>query len=205
MANKKALIFGVLGQDGSFMAELLHSKGYEVYGVVGAHTDGSRYVEPHTKGMIMIFKLNALHHIEELISLVRPDEIYNFAGVSNVFTPWDDLDTLFDTNVKLPQYILEAIVKADKSIKFFQASSCLIFGKDEFGIQNEQTPVNPLHPYGISKYAAQSLVKMFRDTHGIFACSGIFFNHESERRGENFFSKKMATSISRYNLGSTSM
>lgn len=166
---KKALITGINGQDGSFMRELLQNNGYTVYGCT--RTDDPVY----------------------LINYLRPNEVYNFASVSNVFDPWKNLDTILDLNGKLPQRILECIVKTDKSIKFFQASSCLIFGRNEEGYQDEDTPADPIHPYGIAKLYADNMVKEFRKVHNIFACSGIFFSHESERRGADFFTKKITT------------
>lgn len=169
MANKRAIIFGISGQDGSFCSELLKSKGYEVFGV--------------TK--------NDSTNIFELINGINPDEIYNFAGVSNVIRPYDRLDEIFEVNAKLPQQILETIVKVDKKIKFFQASSSLIFGKDKSRSQNELTPFRPIYPYGCAKLYAHNMVNEFRETFGLFACCGIFFNHESERRKEHFFSRKI--------------
>lgn len=170
---KKALVFGVNGQDGSFMHDLLLEKGYEVYG----YSSWDK-VESKEKMIAAIEKL-------------RSQEIYNFAGISNVINPYENLDELFQTNVLLPQWILEAIVKVDKSIKFFQASSCLIFGRDKSGHQNENTPANPMYPYGVAKLYAQNMVKEFRETFNLFACSGIFFNHESQKRKEHFFSRKI--------------
>lgn len=166
---KKALIIGINGQDGSFMKELLQNNNYTVYGCT--RTDDPVY----------------------LINYLRPDEVYNFASVSNVFDPYNNIDAIFELNARFPQRILECILKIDKSIKFFQASSCLIFGRNEDGVQDEQTPVNPIHPYGIAKLYADNMVKEFRRVNNIFACSGIFFSHESERRGADFFTKKITT------------
>lgn len=167
---KRAIIIGAKGQDGSYMKELLESKGYVVFGF-GRELG-----------------INSL--INE-IPKYNPDEIYNFASSSNVFNAWENLDLVFDTDGRLPQLILEYILKNNKSIKYFQASSCLIFGRNEDGIQNENTPINPIHPYGIAKAYADMMVKELRKVHGIFACSGIFYNHESPRRGDSFFSKKV--------------
>lgn len=169
MANKKAIILGGYGQDGSFMHELLVKKGYNVF-IIG----NDRPYDIH------------FH-----ITLVQPDEIYNFAGVSNVINPYKSLNEVFEINAKLPQQILEAIYKVNKNIKYFQASSALIFGKDKSGYQNEETSYNPIYPYGAAKLYATNITKMFRDDLGLFACSGIFFPHESERRGEHFFTKKI--------------
>lgn len=166
MANKKALIVGMYGQDGSYMADLLKTKGYDVYPC-------TRQDNPH-----------------DLIDNIRPNEVYNFASTSNVFDPWSNLDEVFKTDALLPVKIMESILKIDKSIKFFQASSRLIFG-DITGSKNEESPLSPIHPYGCAKAYADTMVKEFRRVHGLFACSGIFFNHESPRRGNDFFSKKI--------------
>lgn len=169
MANKKAIIVGIDGMDGGYLSELLFDKGYEVFGVT---------------------KRN-VKHLSRIIADELPDEIYNFAGVSDVFSPFERLDEIFEVNGRLPQRILETILSVNKNIKFFQASSCLIFGRDKSGLQNEQTPFNPLYAYGAAKLYAQNIVREFRETYGIHACSGIFFNHESERRKEHFFSRKI--------------
>lgn len=168
MANKKAIVVGI-GQDGSLIYESLINKGYDVYKVT----------QDFIKDLIVI------------IRAVQPDEIYNFSGVSNVIDPFENLDEIFKTNAGIPQEILEAIVKYDKKIKFFQASSALIFGRDKSGYQSEATPYNPIYPYGCAKLYAHTLVTEFRNAYGLFACCGIFFPHESERRKEHFFSRKI--------------
>lgn len=162
---KKAIIIGIKGMDGSFMKELLLSKGYEVYG-------GRKKVSN-----------NSIKDWSEFIDNIRPDEIYNFAAYSNVFDPYENLDMIFYTNSLLPHTILKSIFKVDKSIKFFQASSRLIFG-------NNSSEVD-LYPYSMSKIIADNRVKHFRENHDMYCCSGIFFNHESERRPIEFFSQKI--------------
>jgi len=169
MANKKAIVWGAFGQDGSFMSELLIGRGYDV-----SH-------------MVKEFHLSTY----DAIASANPDEIYNFAGISNVINPFENLQEQFEITAGLPVRILEAIVKANKKIKFFQASSSLIFGRDESGLQNELTPFSPKYHYGSCKLYAHNMVNEFRETYGLFACSGIFFNHESERRKEHFFSRKI--------------
>lgn len=202
--NNKALIIGILGQDGSYMAELLHSKGYEVCGLVRDNTDQSRieWIESLVPG-IEIHRVDILNkpQLSSIIKIIHPGEIYNFASSTNVFSAWENLDKVMDLDARLPQHILECILKIDKSIKFFQASSCLTFGRNNDGIQNEHTPINPVHPYGIAKAYADNMIAEFRTVHNIFACSGIFFNHESERRGENFFSKKITMAAAKIKKG----
>ena len=205
MENRRALITGILGQDGSFLAELLSKKGYQVFGIV----KGSSTIEraEWLKSLIpdvTLYTRDKLgkSFLEYTIDTVRPHEIYNLAGYSNVLNPWDDLDEIFNLNAKLPQDILECIVKVDKSIKFIQASSCLVFGKDDSGFQNEKTPSSPIHPYGVSKLYADNIIKAFRETFGLFACSAIFFSHESERRPDIFLSRKITSTVARIKNGS---
>ena len=181
---KKALITGINGQDGFYMAELLRGKGYEIIGV-----DRKSH------------NLLNRNETQQLINITKPDEIYNFAGYSNVFYPWSDIDYVFNINGRIPQYFLEAILKIDKSIKFFQASSCLIFGRNTNCMQNEDTPKNPIHPYGCAKDYADFMVREFRKVHGLFACSGIFYNHESPRRSNLFFSKKITNAVKEIKSG----
>lgn len=203
--KKRALITGILGQDGSYMAELLYNKGYEVSGVVGPNGDHIRYDWLRTLVPDVILygeDLTNKFAVEDIIIETDPDEIYNFAGYSNVFNPWNDMDDVMNINAKIPQNILESIVKIKTHIKFFQASSCLIFGKDECEDQDEDTAPSPLYPYGITKLYADYMVKEFRDTFGVFACSGIFFPHESERRSENFFTRKVTKAVARIKNGS---
>lgn len=201
---KKALITGILGQDGSYMAELLTTKGYEIHGIVKEDTDETRINKiKDTLPNVNIWDVNILSKdtLSNVIQLIRPNEIYNFAGISNVFNAWENLDEIFSINAQLPQHILEIILQFDKSIKFFQASSCLIFGRGTLGFQNEHTPTDPIYPYGITKLYADNMVKEFRRTFGIFACSGILFPHESERRGADFFSQKIATAVKNIKSG----
>src|SRR3990167_7356807 len=163
----KAFITGITGMDGSHMKDLLVSSGYEVTGV------GKQ----------------SIYHIIQSIKEIQPDEIYNFASSSNVFDAWADIDYVFETDARLPQKILETI--KGTGTKFFQASSCLTFGLNTDEVQNENTSRCPIHPYGIAKLYADNMVAEFRRVHGVYACSGIFFNHCSPRRGNGFFAKKV--------------
>tara|TARA_R110000851_G_scaffold67262_9_gene152006 strand:+ start:3308 stop:4255 length:948 start_codon:yes stop_codon:yes gene_type:complete len=195
---KRALITGVLGQDGSFMSELLNSKGYEIHGIVRNFDNQEKilWIRNLVPG-IKLYDINMVNANEcfELVDEIRPTEIYNFAAVSNVFSPFENLDQVYDLNAKIPCNFLSSIIKIDKSIKFFQASSCLIYGKSNTNIQNEETITKPINPYGVAKLYADNMISEFRDNYDIFACSGIFYNHESERRGDLFFTKKIINSI----------
>lgn len=197
---KKALITGVLGQDGSFLAEKLHSLDYQVFGVdiKKNNNDKLQWIKKAIPGIDISFEnLIDKQSTIKLIENVHPDEIYNFAGYTNVFNPWENLNLVHDLNCKIPQNFLESIVLIDKKIKFFQASSCLIFGRTSTITQNEETPYAPIYPYGITKLYTDNLIKEFREIFGIYACSGIFFNHESERRGSNFFTKKITEGVAK--------
>jgi GDPmannose 4,6-dehydratase len=189
----KALITGILGQDGYYLSKILKSNGYDVFGLVREDTKDFRIHDSN------IIKVNICdkNKLYDIIGNIKPDIIYNLASFSNVFNPWDNLDDIFKLNSKVPQDILECILKIDKNIKFFQASSCLIYGRSNTQFQNELTPTSPIYPYGITKLYADNMVKEYRETFGLYACSGIFYNHESERRPNNFFSKKITEGVSK--------
>lgn len=205
MSQKRAIIIGVLGQDGSFLAELLHSKGYMVCGIVkpGTYLGRISSIKESVPG-IEIYSANILDKLllRGIIKEFNPYEIYNFAGVSNVFNPYENLGELIDLNCKAVANILESIISFNSNIRFFQSSSCLTFGLDKSGLQDENTPYAPLYPYAHSKVFADNLIKEYHDKYDIFACSGIFFNHESERRHEHFFSRKVTSTIARIIDGS---
>jgi GDPmannose 4,6-dehydratase len=167
--SKKAIIFGINGQDGSFLKELLIAKGYSVVGIT---------------------KENG-NYLSKILMDTQADEIYNFAGVSNVFSPYENQEEIFTTNALLPHKIMQKIVKWSPHSRFFQASSSLIFGRDNSLYQRESTPFSPIYPYGVAKLYAHNMVNEFRETYGIAAWCGIFYPHESERRGERFFSRKI--------------
>ena len=182
MENKRALVFGGnTGMDGTLLVDLLKSKNYDVHPIPGRSTKSE---------------------ISNSIEYFHPHEVYNLAGYSNTFFPFDHIDEMIAANLTLPANILGTILSVDKRIKFFNASSCLIFGKDASGLQNEETPINPSHPYGCIKAATQSLIKMYREEKGLFACSGIYFPHESPRRKPDFFTKKVCMAVARIKLGS---
>jgi len=198
--SNKAIITGVLGQDGSYMAELLSQKKYDVTGIINPHTHNKdnriRWIKKLVPSIkILERNLSNRVHTFDLVENIKPDEIYNFAGYSNVFNPWDNLDSVYEVNCKIPQNFLEAVSNLNRRIKFFQASSCLIYGRSKTKFQHEKTPFAPLYPYGITKLYAHNLVTEFREKYNIFACSAIFFNHESERRGNNFFTQKIICAI----------
>lgn len=202
--NKKIILLGACGQIGSCLSELLYSKGYEVHGILKEDTSQERidwitYLIPNIK----IHKINILKYgeLSDVINTVSPECVYNFAGKSDIFSPWENLDAILELNAKVPQNILEIIVNSGKNIRFFQASSCLVFGKDKSGLQNELTPRCPMYAYGSAKNYADSMVSSFRENFGVFACSGILFPTESSRRGDGFFTKKVCRAVAEIKLG----
>jgi len=201
--GKKALVTGITGMDGSHMADLLLSKGYEVCGV-------SRNPPPlgenisHLPSVIKVYTtdIREFYAIRRIIQETRPDEIYNFASQSSVSESWKDPVTTQETNALGVLNILESIREIDEDIKFFQPSSSEMFGvRQNHKMQNEITPFWPKNPYASSKLYAHWITKNYRDAYGIFCCCGILFNHESERRGKNFVSRKITSEVAKIHLG----
>lgn len=211
--NKTALIFGITGQDGSYLAEILLKKGYLVHGVVrrASTFNTSRinhlYQDPHQKNKKLF-----LHHgdladagtIRKIIYKVKPDEIFNLAAQSHVKVSFEIPEYTMDITGNGALRILEAIrdfqSEPGKKVKFYQASSSEMFGSSP-PPQNEKTPFSPQSPYGAAKLFAYNMTSLYRDAYGIFAVSGILFNHESERRGETFVTRKITRAIARIKAG----
>ena len=188
---KKALIIGIHGQDGSFLKEKLLDSGYDVMGIVREIKLESR-IDPVK---IITGDLTDKNLVDGIVSDYRPTHIYNFAGVSNVLNPYENWDTVFDQNCKIPHNFLESILRIDNKIRFFQSSSSLMFGRSKDISIKEESRLEPIYPYGISKSYSHLMVKEYREAFGIFCVSGIFFNHESERRGRNFLTQKIISGI----------
>jgi len=200
---KTAIIYGVTGQDGSYLSELLLSKQYTVYGIT------RRTSVPNTVRISHLLTQKQFHltqgdvtdsgSIYRLLNEIEPDEVYNLAAQSHVGTSFDQPKLTWDVTALGCLNILEVIRSMGNPPRFYQASSSEMFG-DQYNLygkekyQDEQTKFNPQSPYGIAKLAAHHSVRLYRDSYGIFACGGILFNHESERRGESFVTRK----ISRY-------
>lgn len=197
----KAMIFGVTGQTGSYLAELLLDKGYDVVGVSRrSSTDNTQRISSllnNTNFELVEGDVTDCFSITNLIIKHSPTEIYNMAAQSHVATSFNQPALTWDITAGGCLNILEAIRNIDPDIKFYQASSSEMFGKnynqslDGKKYQNEFTPFMPQSPYAIAKLAAHHLVRNYRDSYGIFACSGILFNHESPRRGEQFVTRKI--------------
>ena len=202
---KSALITGVTGQDGAYLAKFLLDKGYDVYGTYRRLSSANFWRLNHFGILDKIKLLEAdlldPFSIFNVINDCHPDEIYNFAAQSFVGVSFKEpYHTLMVTGVA-PLNILESIIKVDKKIKFYQASSSEMFGNYQNKEKNENTPFLPASPYGIAKTSAHYLTKMYRETYGIFAISGILFNHESPLRGLEFVTRKISNEVAKISLG----
>jgi GDPmannose 4,6-dehydratase len=199
----RALITGITGQDGSYLAELLLEKGYEVVGMVRRASTESFERINHIKDKITLVQADLLDQLSiiTVIEQHRPNEVYNLAAQSFVPTSWvqpvltGEFDALGVTKV------LEAIRLVDKNIKFYQASSSEMFGKVREVPQRESTPFYPRSPYGVAKVYGHFITVNYRESYGMFACSGILFNHESPRRGLEFVTRKITDGVVRIKLG----
>lgn len=200
---KKALITGITGQDGSYLAELLLSKGYKVFGIVRRTSTPSLERIEHIKQEITIIPADMLDQ-NSLINAVKeaePDEVYNLAGQSYVAQSWrEPVHTSMVTAIGVTK-ILEAIKHCNLGIRFYQASSSEMFGKAQEVPQTEKTPFYPRSPYGISKLYGHWMTINYRESYKIFACCGILFNHESPRRGMEFVTRKVSDAVARIKLG----
>ncbi len=201
----KALITGITGQDGSYLAELLLEKGYEVFGMVRRSSTENFDRINHLRDKIQLRQADLLDQLSmiRLIEECRPDEIYNLAAQSFVPTSWQQPMLTGEFNALGVTKILEAIRLVDKKIKFYQASSSEMFGKVQEVPQSEKTPFYPRSPYGVAKAYAHWITVNYRESYGIFAVSGILFNHESPRRGLEFVSRKITDGAARIKLGLT--
>jgi GDPmannose 4,6-dehydratase len=199
----RALITGVTGQDGSYLAEFLLAKGYEVYGVVRrASTENFERIE-HLRGRLRLVQADLLDPMSLISALseVRPQEVYNLAAQSFVPTSWAQPVLTAEFDAIGVTRLLEAIRLVDKDIRFYQASSSEMFGKVREVPQTELTPFHPRSPYGVAKVYAHYITVNYRESYGLFLCSGILFNHESPRRGREFVTRKVSNSVARIKLG----
>jgi len=200
---KKALITGITGQDGSYLAELLLAEGYEVYGMVRrSSTENFGRIE-HIREKIKLLQADLLDQFS-IISAVKesnPDEIYNLAAQSFVPTSWDQPVLTGEFTALGVTRILESIRHVNKGIKFYQASSSEMFGKVQEVPQKETTPFYPRSPYGVAKAYGHYITVNYRESYNIFASSGILFNHESPRRGLEFVTRKVTYNAVRIKLG----
>jgi len=200
---KKALITGITGQDGSYLAEFLLAKDYEVYGMVRrSSTENFGRIE-HIRDRIKFLQADLLDQfsIINAVKEANPDEIYNLAAQSFVPTSWDQPVLTGEFTGLGVTRILEAIRHVNKDIKFYQASSSEMFGKVQEIPQKETTPLYPRSPYGVAKTYGHYITINYRESYNIFGCSGILFNHESPRRGLEFVTRKVTYNAVRIKLG----
>ena len=209
---KKALITGITGQDGAYLAELLLKKGYEVHGIkrrtslFNTQRIDHLYQEPQVKDYFFI-----LHHgdmtdsssLIRIIQEVKPDEIYNLAAQSHVAVSFEEPEYTANSDALGTLRILEAIriLKLEKKTKFYQASTSELFGSTKTPTQNELTPFYPRSPYGVAKLYSYWITVNYREAYNMYACNGILFNHESPVRGETFVTRKITRALARIKLG----
>lgn len=200
---KKALITGINGQDGSYLAELLLEKGYEVYGLMRRKSVTTFGNIAHRKDEIKFIYADMI----DLVSLInamqisQADEVYNLAAQSFVGTSWEQPAATADIDGIGALNILEAIRTIKPDAKFYQASTSEMFGLVQAIPQNEDTPFYPRSPYGVAKLYGHWITKNYRESYDMYACSGILFNHESERRGKEFVTRKITDAVARIKLG----
>ena len=209
---KKALITGITGQDGSYLAEFLLKKGYVVHGIkrraslINTDRIDHLYQDPHVKNPKLILHHGDLTDTTSLIRIVqeiKPDEIYNLAAQSHVAVSFEEPEYTANSDALGALRILEAIriLKLEKKTKYYQASTSELFGAVRETPQNENTPFYPRSPYGVAKLYAYWITVNYREAYGIYACNGILFNHESPVRGETFVTRKITRALTRIKLG----
>ncbi len=208
--KKKALITGITGQDGSYLAELLLNKGYEVYGVIRRASQFNTgridhlYQDPHEKNVrlhLLYGDLNDASSLNHMIKTVKPDEIYNLGAQSHVKVSFEVPEYTAEITALGTVRLLEAIRDSGIKTKFYQASSSEMYGDVLENPQTERTPFNPRSPYAAAKVYAYWLTVNYRQAYGMFACNGILFNHESPRRGETFVTRKITRALARIKFG----
>tara|TARA_B100000242_G_scaffold283953_1_gene246749 strand:- start:42 stop:1085 length:1044 start_codon:yes stop_codon:yes gene_type:complete len=210
--KKKALIFGITGQDGSYLAELLLKKKYLVHGVkrrsssINTFRIDHIYQDPHVKSRNLVLHYGDITDstsVSKIIETIRPDEIYNLAAQSHVAVSFEVPEYTANADALGALRILEAIKfhKLEKKTKFYQAGTSEMYGKVSESPQNEKTNFYPQSPYGVAKLYAHWITKNYREAYNIFGCNGILFNHESPRRGETFVTKKIIRALVRIKMG----
>ena len=199
----RALLTGITGQDGSYLAELLLENGYEVFGIVRRLSAPNAWRIEHLLDRITLFQADLLDQLSliKVVDQVRPREFYNLAAMSFVPSSWDQPMLTGEFNSQGVTRCLEAIRQVDPAIRFYQASSSEMFGKVREVPQTELTPFHPRSPYGVSKVFGHHITVNYRESYGLFACSGILFNHESPRRGLEFVTRKVSDGVARIKLG----
>lgn len=201
--NKTALITGITGQDGSYLAELLLEKGYKVYGMARrSSADKFERIQSIIKDVNIVYgDLHDQGSLNRLVEEIKPDEIYNLAAQSFVAASWNQPELTGEVTGLGALRMLEAIRQINPKIRFYQASSSEMFGKVVETPQSEKTPFYPRSPYGVAKLFAHWTTINYRESFDLFACSGILFNHESPRRGTEFVTRKITTTVAKIKKG----
>ena len=210
--SKKALITGITGQDGAYLAEFLLAKGYEVHGIkrraslINTARIDHLYIDPHvekSKFMLHYGDMTDSSSLQRTIGRIRPDEIYNLAAQSHVAVSFEEPEYTAESDAVGTLRILEAVrnLGMEKNCRFYQASTSELFGKVQETPQKETTPFYPRSPYGVAKLYAYWIVVNYRESYDMFACNGILFNHESPRRGETFVTRKITRGLARIGWG----
>lgn len=203
MSQKRAVITGITGQDGSYLAELLLKKGYEVFGLVRRSSTVNFERIGHLQDQIELISGDLLDQksLVSALQAARPQEVYNLGAQSFVPVSWEQPMLTGEVTGLGVTRILEAIRACDENIRFYQASTSELFGKAQETPQNEQTAFYPRSPYGVSKLYAHWITINYRESYGLFACTGILFNHESPRRGREFVTRKITHGVARIKCG----
>ena len=203
--SKRAIISGITGQDGSYLAEFLLDQGYEVVGIVRRSSASNLWRIQHLVDRLQLRPADLLDQLSliRVIDEVRPDEFYNLAAMSFVPASWEQPMLTGEFNAQGVTRVLDAIRQVDSSIRFYQASSSEMYGKVLEVPQTETTPFYPRSPYGVSKVFGHYITVNYRESYDLFACSGILFNHESPRRGLEFVTRKVSDGVARIKLGQT--
>lgn len=208
--GKRALVTGITGQDGSYLAELLLAKGYEVYGMVRRSSSFNTcridhiYQDPHEEDVRLRLEYGDLSDgssLDQLVKTIRPDEIYNLGAQSHVRVSFDIPEYTSEITGLGCIRLLEAIRESDLKCRFYQASSSEMYGKAVESPQTERTPFYPRSPYACAKVFAFAATRNYRESYGLFAVNGIMFNHESPRRGETFVTRKITRAVARIRAG----
>ncbi|HWL09807.1 MAG TPA: GDP-mannose 4,6-dehydratase [Planctomicrobium sp.] len=210
--RKRALVTGVTGQDGAYLAEFLLNKGYEVHGIkrrASSFNTGridhlyQDVHEPDARFFLHYGDLTDSENLIRIVQQVQPEEIYNLGAQSHVAVSFECPEYTADCDALGPLRLLEAIriLKMENTCRFYQASTSELFGNAQESPQDEMTPFNPRSPYGVAKLYAYWIVKNYREAYGLFACNGILFNHESPLRGETFVTRKITRALARIKLG----
>lgn len=201
--QKSALITGITGQDGTYLAEFLIEKGYIVHGLARNLNTINRETLPSTFSHVELIQgdLQDEESLRRAVSQSNPDEIYNLAAHTNIATSWDESTTVIDINSLGFARLLNVIRESKREPRIFQASSCQVFGLANESPQDEDTEFSPQNPYGCSKAFTQFLSKSFRDSHNMFISTGILYNHDSERRGTQFLTRKVSSGVAKIYCG----